>query len=109
MKSKRSLEGELYLDHRFTPGLTDVETTGLPPGAGQGLFEAPTYTCSHCQTVVIINPDRQRDRAWCSKCDHYICDPCGAILAKTMQCRTLKQVFDELNDKVNHGKEIDFS
>lgn len=108
MKSKRSHEGELLLDHRYSPGLTPEEAKGLPFGAGQGLYEAPTKTCSHCQTVMIINPDRQRERGWCSKCDHYICDNCATILTQTLTCVTMRQKFDELNDRIekNYGKTI---
>lgn len=86
------------IDHRFTPGLTLEQTQELPPGAGQGLFEAPTITCSHCQKIVIINPLRNRERAWCRYCDHYICDPCSGILAATGVCKTYKQMLDELQE-----------
>lgn len=73
---------------------------GLPAGAGRGMFEAPTCTCSHCQTVVILNPLRNRERAYCPKCDHYLCDGCGVIRAANGgECRTVKQIADELQEK----------
>ena len=86
------------LDHSQTIGLSDaaVMASGLPPGAGHGLFEAPTYTCSHCQAVVVLNPKRNRERAFCGGCDHYICDNCGAAKAAGAKCRTFKQLVDEL-------------
>ncbi len=97
MKTKRRHEGYLLVDHRNSPGVPDAQAiaTGLPIGAGRGVFEAATYTCSHCQVVVVINPLRTRDREYCSKCDHYICDRCGAIKAATGECRTMQEVFDE--------------
>lgn len=100
MTSKRSHEGYLLLDNRNGMGVPDamLQEHGLPPGAGRGLFEAPTYTCSHCQTVVILNPMRNRERAYCSSCDHYLCDGCGA--ARAVQgggrCKTFKQLIDEV-------------
>ena len=79
MKSKRQTEGYFMSDHRAAPAVEDavVLAAGLPAGAGRGLFEAPTYTCSHCQVVVIVNPKRNRERAYCRGCDHMICDSCG--------------------------------
>ena len=66
-------------------------------GAGRGVFECATYTCSHCQVVVMINPLRTRERAYCLKCDHRICDVCGAIRAANGgECKTMKQIGDEL-------------
>lgn len=97
MKSKRSNEGYLFVDHRNSPGLTEAQTVaaGRPATAARGLFEAPTYTCSHCQYVVVMNPNRQRERAYCSKCDHYVCDGCGALKAMTGACLPMEKVFDE--------------
>lgn len=101
------------IDHRFTPGVSDaaMHAQDLPVGAGQGLFEAPTYTCSHCCTVVVINPLRNREREYCRKCDHYICDPCGAIMATTKECKTFDQIIDETQELAekegnSHGKTI---
>lgn len=107
-QSKRSHEGYFLLDHRASEGVPDalVTAAGLPIGAGRGLFEAPSYTCSHCQTVVILNPDRQRERAYCRGCDHYICDGCGVERASTLTCRTFKQKVDELLTAVEKGKDI---
>ena len=87
------------LDHRDSPGLP----TELPPGMGCGLFEAPTVTCSHCQVVVIVNPLRNRDRAYCQKCDHYICDVCGKALQVTGICRPFKQVIEDVQELAIKG------
>lgn len=97
MSSLRSHEGYFLADHRDSPGVPDaiVVAEGMPVGAGRGLFEAPTYTCSHCQAIVILNPKRNRDRAYCRGCDHYICDRCGAERARTGICKPFKQLIDE--------------
>lgn len=89
LTSLRNHEGELLIDHRNSPGIP-----GLPQ-----IFEAPTYTCKHCQRIVVMNPDRKRERAYCRGCDHLICDPCAAIKAQTMTCRTFDQVIDEILTK----------
>jgi hypothetical protein len=96
--SLRSHEGYFMLDHTQTENVPDslVISVGLPAGAGKGLFEAPTYTCSHCQAIVVLNPKRNRERAYCRGCDHNICDGCGAIRAQTGKCKTFKQVIDEI-------------
>ena len=102
MNSKQSQEGWLYVDHRFTPGVSDdvQQAAGLPVGTGRGLFEAATITCSHCQTVVVKNPFRTRERAYCAKCDHYLCDNCGAIRAANGgECRSFKQLVEETQEQ----------
>lgn len=96
--SKRRFEGELLIDHRFTPG--------VPGPHGQGLFEAPTYTCNHCSRVVIINPARTRPKEYCRKCDHYICDGCSAIMAKTKECKTFDQIIEETQEDAENGQKI---
>lgn len=104
-QSKRSQEGYFLLDHRESPGLTEAQVAAaeMPVGcrAGQGLFEAPQYTCSHCQKGVVVNPLRNRDRNYCSKCDHYICDdPCGlAYKVSGGVCRSYKRLVEELYEQ----------
>jgi len=99
MVGKRRHEGYLMVDHRSIEGVPDalVVAHGLPVGSGRGLFEAPTYTCSHCQTVVVMNPARTRERAYCRGCDHYLCDGCGATRAANGGlCKTFNQIADEI-------------
>jgi hypothetical protein len=105
MKSKRSNEGYLLLDNRNGPGIPDemMVRQGLPPGSGRGVFEAPTYTCSHCNAVVILNPNRQRERAYCRGCDHYICDACGIERALRMRCKTWAQRVDEELERIRQS------
>lgn len=101
MGSLRRQEGYFLLDNRDTPGVPDEVARPLAPDLPMGfnragrLFEAPTVTCSHCQTVVVINPDRQRERPFCRKCNHYVCDSCGVVLAQTKECKTWKQFIEE--------------
>jgi len=90
MFSKREREGYVLIDHRESPGFTCDEApaayrAGIPVGPG-AFFEGATNTCSHCNRVVVMNPDRTRQRAWCGACDHYICDVCGARMKLTGVC-----------------------
>lgn len=108
--SKRSHEGYLLVDNRGGPGISDeaMLQQGLPVGSGRGVFEAPTYTCSHCQTVVIINPLRSRERSYCPKCDHYLCDNCGAVRALNGgQCRTFRQIIEETQERADRGLPVE--
>ncbi len=101
-RSKRAHEGVLMIDHRASPGIADQYMPGaaqdMPVRYGRGLFEAPTFTCGHCPQVVLLNPLRTRDRGYCRKCDHYICDRCNGILAATMTCKPYKKVLDEAQE-----------
>ena len=72
--------GELHLDNR--------------PAGGQ-LIEVNTYTCSHCQRVVALNPARTRERYKCGGCNHHICDECAAKKFAGAPCRTFAQIVDE--------------
>lgn len=79
MSSHRRREGYLLVDHRAT---------------GEGLYESATVTCSHCHAVVVLNPDRTREREYCAGCDRYICDGCGAEYKRTRTCTPFNRVLD---------------
>ena len=108
MSSKFAKEGYLLMDHRDSPGLPDemVVRAGMPVGCGQGRQEMPTFTCTHCCRVVIMNPNRRRDRAYCSKCDRYICDVCGAAMAASGVCKPFSQIVDEVQEAASKGLPI---
>lgn len=80
MPSLRRFEGYFLMDHRCSPGVPDevLVAQGFPAGVGSTIFESATITCSHCEFIVVLNPDRSRSRGYCKKCDHYICDGCEA-------------------------------
>lgn len=80
--------GLLTLDHR--------------PAGGQ-LQEVPTYTCSHCQAVVVMNPERTRERYVCKGCTHMICDNCASVRAAGAKCRTFSQIADEALEAAARG------
>lgn len=105
--SKRSLEGELLIDHRSSPGLSAEDAAWMGVAArdlGQGcLLEMAIVTCAHCSALVIHNPERTRPREWCSHCDKYICDDCALVLHLTLQCRSVNRRVDEWADAVAHG------
>jgi len=104
MQTKRAREGYLLIDHRASPGLTaaDLARVGLvgPGFPGGTAFEAATYCCGHCQRLVVRNPARTRERAWCSKCDVYICDLCAG-----RECRPVQQAIDTIlkRKEYSHG------
>lgn len=100
IKNLKDQEGYLMIDNRGAPVPDEVVVAqGLPPGAGRGLYEAATYTCSHCQAIVVLNPERIRERAYCRGCNHRICDGCAAIKARTLTCKTFEQVIDEVTSQ----------
>lgn len=108
MFSKRSLEGEILIDHRASPGLGAEEALymGLDPAmvAGGQVLEAPVFNCSHCQAAVIVNPKRSRERAVCQKCGgKYICDECAAQMHLTLECRNRERRFDQVREDVERG------
>jgi len=96
VKRIQDREGELLIDHRNSPGVPQelLLAAGLPPEAGRGLYEGATYTCNHCQRIVMINSLRTRERHVCRGCMHVICDGCAEEKAKTLQCVTFQQKVD---------------
>jgi hypothetical protein len=73
-------DGEATIDNRGSPGLTveHARALGLDGvSLGEGTCVSfPTLGCIHCGSVVVINPNRVRERAYCRPCNHYICDCC---------------------------------
>lgn len=101
MFSRRETEGYVVIDHRESPGLTEAQriearlSPVMPIGKGQRL-EAPSFCCSHCDRIVVMNPLRNRERYVCPKCDRYICDdPCKITYVLTDECRSRQIRIDE--------------
>jgi len=91
----------MLIDNRESPGVEDAALAplGLPSGAGRGLFESATYTCSHCNAVVVMEPKRTRARGFCLGCGQQICDGCEYIRARTLACRSMDQRITELQER----------
>jgi hypothetical protein len=102
--SLKRLAGELLIDHSNSPGIppalaAEWEANGVAvAGAGERV-EAATYTCRHCNVVVIMNPRRTRDRNVCRKCMAVVCDkpecnlncqPFAALIEETVAGRPLR-------------------
>lgn len=82
--------GYYELDHR---------AVDVPMPAAMRHIECDTYTCSHCEAVVILNPQRKRARYKCKGCNHHICDGCAAKRLSGERCRTYAQYVDELRER----------
>lgn len=73
--------------------------------AGLGMAEHMTLTCSHCNALVVTNPQRVRERGKCKRCNSYICDGCAAEMALSGRCVTMAQKVDEVLEAVEAGRE----
>lgn len=106
--SLRAHEGWMYCDNRNNQGISDEQmiAMGYPVGAGRGLYESATYTCSHCSAVVVMEPKRTRERGFCRGCNQRICDACVAVKAQTLTCKTMTQIVDETITAADHGKPV---
>ena|SRR5437899_3104257 len=104
MKSKQIHEGYLMVDHRASPGLNPEAALSLgyhPSQVQEGqLFEAKTNHCSHCGTVVIMNPMRTRERTICYACNKYVCDNCG--ISMKMPDYVHKTYIQQLDERLTH-------
>lgn len=107
MLPKRALTSYLMIDHRQSPGISPEEAAHIPGAipVGRGrMFESDTVNCSHCTRLIVLNPLRTRDRAYCPNCDRYICDECEAVRVATGVCRPFKKVIDDFVDAAAKGK-----
>jgi hypothetical protein len=100
MFSKKSRDGEIFVDHRASPGIPPDIARRLgyaPEQVAEGtVFEAPTLGCTHCGSNVVLNPLRTRERAYCMSCNSYICDWCEAA----------RREPDYVHRTINHIKEM---
>lgn len=97
---KQSLEGYLLIDHRAVAAPLS-ECFGIAAGSA---FESATVECSHCGVTVVLNPNRQRPRGYCPKCDSYVCDNPGC----NSECKPLQKLLDLtqeqlLKETIKHG------
>ena len=99
MKRQVDKEGHLLVDHRASPGIVqaDLLTTSMrmPEMPGGKQFEAATLTCCHCNRVVIKNPQRLRDRGFCRKCNHFVCDNCSG-----KECTSVDKSLDYKQEQI---------
>lgn len=107
MFRKTELEGYLELDHRESPGFTPEQCKAARFGhtmpVGSKRFQLKTYTCCGCQRQIIVNPERERARNYCRKCDRYMCDDCSLSFKLTGEHKSFKQIIDEyLEDAAKH-------
>ena len=107
MRTRRSQEGVVLIDHRNSPGISNefIRANGLEgvaPAVGAGqVYESALITCGHCSADVILNPDRSRDRGWCMTCDHYICDACHALKHAGVPCSPVMKKFEAVWNAMN--------
>jgi hypothetical protein len=99
---KTERDGELFVDHRASPGLPEdvARKLGLPPElVGEGKqMRAPTLGCPHCGLGVVLNPLRKRERAHCYQCDAYICDWCHAAMQEPDYVHlTIKEIVEKVS------------
>lgn len=102
MRTKRSNEAYVLIDHRNSPGISQefIHKNRLDApavGAGQ-TFESAIAVCHGCGGDIILNPNRTREREWCMEHDAYLCDSCALRRKVTGSCVPLqKKLFDIFN------------
>jgi transcription elongation factor Elf1 len=67
------------------------------PSCTEGkLVEAATYTCPHCNGIVVKEPKRTRERAYCYSCGENICDACGVKALSETEHKSFNKYLDEV-------------
>lgn len=105
LKSLRRGAGYLQIDHTNSPGISADDVARLPfPGAvvapGGTVTERDIKQCSHCQRGIVLEPLRTRERGYCPRCNHYVCDQCEAIRVKTGECVPFPAVLDKVHTHI---------
>lgn len=106
--AKRDLEGYLEIDHRESPGISRELAAKLGQGtipveAGKR-FQVAVTLCPYCERQIFRNPKRERDRAYCSKIDRYICDDCDLVRKLGGELKPMKQIIDEVHNAAAKGQ-----
>ena len=99
MTSLKRLEGYMLIDNSVNNGVPDELFVGKYAylrGLGRGKQEIKTLTCSHCGSSFLENPLRKRERNYCRRCDHYICDNPGCHTG----CRPFKALCDQIREDI---------
>lgn len=112
MFSRRSQEGYLLIDNRIAvanspqPYLSDADLARARAagyrdieGARTPHYESATIVCSHCNTVVVLRPDRTRPREYCGGCGQNICDACGFLRGRGQTCLPMTKRLDVLEKR----------
>jgi hypothetical protein len=112
MRTKRSREAYVIIDHRASPGISPeyLHANGIggpAVGAGQ-TFESAMISCHCCTRDVILNPNRTRERAWCMVHDAYLCDECDAVRKSRGECVSFQQKWDSWVERALKGLPIQF-
>lgn len=113
VRSLKDHAGYLVVDHRDSPGLSAEEAARMEAELAKAgharkiAFTSPrgevtefdVKQCSHCERTIALNAARVRDRGYCPKCDHYVCDACDAIREKTGDCVPMIKRMVEAHDR----------
>lgn len=69
-------------------------------------WETDTFTCSHCQRVVIryaVTQPKLTDPYLCRGCNHHLCKECAALRAAGAPCITFQQQADIALERAAKG------
>lgn len=103
MSTLKQHAGYLVIDHTNSPGLTPADVAHVPNAVavpGGKFLERDVLRCTHCERAIVLNPLRIRDRGYCPKCDHYVCDGCETIRVKTGECVPMRKLVDQAQEVV---------
>jgi hypothetical protein len=104
MRTKRSNEAYVLIDHRNSPGISEefVHANRLDaPAVGRGqVFESAIAVCHSCGGDIILNPNRTREREWCMEHDAYLCDACALRRKMTGECVPLRKKLVDLFNEI---------
>lgn len=100
----------LIINSSFGPrdlGHLDIDQrgSGIPvEGLDITRAEFHTYTCTHCNGIVVMHPKRTRERYKCVGCNHHICDGCAAKAHEGEACKTMQQRYEESLELILKGQ-----
>lgn len=95
--------GYLIIDSSNSPGIppklaAEWSARGIAVAGPGQTVEMDSWTCNHCNAVVLKNPARQRPREVCRQCMRVVCDRCVGVC----------QPFDMIAERVLAGRQVLF-
>lgn len=79
-----------------------MKSSGYLQVSGEGAKERDTFTCGHCNCIVIIEPNQLTFKEFCTGCMKPICDECGRIIG----CLPFEKKIERLEQRSYQWQQV---
>lgn len=84
--------------------MNEIYEVEINEGDGAPTRSFPAYTCGHCTSIILMRPDRTRDRRTCLSCGRWTCEKNEVCLSHCTPMHAM--VKDHFENVGEHGKYV---